>query len=192
MIEEKKMLRRFMRTCRRSCGDRSQLDQRITEQFLKSEIYHNSGVLLIYASFDAEVSTDAIIANALADSKCVCLPRCSIDSNRMDFYSIKSLSELKADAFGILAPEEKVERLFTGGTDAVCVVPGLAFTRQGERIGYGKGYYDAFLEKNNVCTVGLCYEFQVVDTIPTETHDKRMQYLCTEKGLHRCNEIDEK
>ena len=192
MIEEKKMLRRQMQAMRRSCANREQLDLCITEQFLKSEIYRNTDVLLLYASFDAETDTFALIENALADKKAVYLPRCDRDSNQMDFYRVMSVSELNMDAFGILAPEEKKECLFAGENGAVCVVPGLAFTKRGERLGYGRGYYDTFLEKIDVHTVGFCYGFQVIDRVPTEWHDKRMRYLCTEKGLQRCIGADEK
>ena len=188
MMEEKRMLRKRLRTLRRSCVNREELDRRITEHFLQSEIYRNTPVLLIYASYDTEVDTYAVIHRALADGKSVYLPRCEKESNAMHFYGISSLEDLKTDAFGIPAPAEIDGRQFTPGTEAVCVVPGLAFTLCGERLGYGRGYYDAFLEKTDVCTVGLCYGFQVAEHIPTEEHDKRMRFLCTEHGMLRCGQ----
>lgn len=177
------MLRRQMRALRRDCIGREELDRRITEHFLRSEIYRNTPVLLIYASYDAETDTYAVIRQALADGKAVYLPRCEKESNVMHFYKISSLEDLKTDAFGIPAPIKNDEWRFTPGTEAVCVVPGLAFTPCGERLGYGRGYYDTFLERTDVCTVGLCYAFQVAKHIPVEAHDKRMRFLCTEHGM---------
>ena len=188
MIEEKRMLRRTMRVLRREYPNRHVLDGMITEQFLKSEIYRDAEDLLLYASFDAEADTHALIKNALEDRKRVYLPRCVPHSNILQFYRIDSPDELVPDAFGISAPPAAEERLFSSAKNTVCVVPGLAFSEHGERLGYGKGYYDTFLEKIDVCTVGLCYSFQITKHIPTEPHDKRMRYLCTEQGVIRCGD----
>ena len=68
--------------------------------------------------------------------------------------------------------------------NALCFVPGLAFTRSGKRLGYGKGYYDTFLNRIPVCTVGLCYDFQLIEDLPTEAHDKPVSYICTDRGLY--------
>lgn len=190
MIQEKRMLRKRMRDLRRACADRAALDQKITEHFLKSEIYQKTEHLLLYAGFDSEADTYAILNRALLDGKAVYLPRCAAKSNEMQFFRIFSQNELKADAFGIPAPAEKKERLFAKGNRAVCIVPGLAFTEHGDRLGYGRGYYDTFLEKICVCTVGLCYSFQLVEHVPMERHDKRMRYLCTDQGLCSCAEVN--
>ena len=188
MIEEKRRLRKQMREMRRACPDRAMLDGKITAHFMQSEIYQKAEQLLLYCSFDAEADTYALLAAALADGKEVYLPRCVPGTNRMHFYRVFSVDELQADAFGIPAPAKNAERLFTAGKNAVCVVPGLAFSKEGDRLGYGRGYYDTFLEKIDVCTVGLCYSFQITEHVPTEQHDKRMRYICTENGIFACAE----
>ena len=63
---------------------------------------------------------------------------------------------------------------------------GACFHPQRERLGYGKGYYDTFLNRIPVCTVGLCYDFQLIEDLPTEAHDKPVSYICTDRGLYRC------
>ena len=185
MIEEKRLLRKEMRTMRRNHPDRFSLDRMITGQFLKSEIYRDADELLLYASFDAETDTYALIDRALEDRKRVYLPRCVPHSNILQFYRIDSPKELVPDAFGICAPPPAEERLFVPLGSTVCVVPGLAFSRNGERLGNGKVYYGAILEKIDVFTVGLCYGIQVTGHVPTEPHVKRMLYMCTEHGVFR-------
>lgn len=188
MIEEKRRLRKRMREMRRACPARAALNRELAEYFIQSEIYQKAEQLLLYCSFDAEADTYALQQRALADGKEVYLPRCVPNTNLLRFYRVFSLEELQADAFGIPAPAENSERLFTAGKNAVCVVPGLAFSKEGDRLGYGRGYYDTFLEKIDVCTVGFCYGFQITEHIPTEPHDKRMQYICTERGIWACAE----
>ena len=68
--------------------------------------------------------------------------------------------------------------------EALVLVPGVAFDRQGSRMGYGKGYYDRFFEGKTDCVkVGVAYELQVADQLPTEENDLPMEYLVTEKGV---------
>jgi len=66
------------------------------------------------------------------------------------------------------------------------IVPGIAFDKAGSRIGFGKGCYDMFLDGLNAVKIGFCYDFQVMDEIPSDDHDIRMDFLVTEKGVLRC------
>ena len=66
---------------------------------------------------------------------------------------------------------------------ALCLVPGLAFSANGARLGYGKGYYDTFFAQHPVLKLGLCYDFQLVPQVPTQPHDVRMDGILTDKRL---------
>ena len=186
MIAEKSLLRKQMHVLRNGCDNRSVLDAQITEHFLQSSLYCSCSTLLLYASYRSEADTFALLNRALADGKAVYLPRCEENTASMDFYRVLSVEDLVPGAFSILEPKVGSACLPKNLRDALCIVPGLAFTERGERLGYGRGYYDTFLEKTNTPTVGFCYGFQVVSSVPTEKHDKRMAYLCTEYGLVRC------
>ena len=67
--------------------------------------------------------------------------------------------------------------------NALCLVPGLAFSADGARLGYGKGYYDTFFARHSVLKLGLCYDFQLVPQVPTQPHDVRMDGILTDKRL---------
>lgn len=183
---QKNALRAEMRRQRKTCPDRSHRDFLLFQRFISSALYQNAEIILGYVSFGTEADTKQILQRALLDKKDVYLPRCIPDTNRMCFYQIDSLSDLKTDAFGIPAPTADNARCFHASNPAVCLVPGLAFSAKGERLGYGKGYYDTFLEKIDVCTIGFCYDFQLLPTVPVEEHDKLMRFICTDQTLLNC------
>ena len=187
MIPDKKLLRTQMRRQRRACENRDALDAQIAEAFLKSELYGSAEQLLLYASCNFEADTYRIFDSARADGKEIFFPYCVPETNHLRFYRVFSREELKPDAYQIPAPPVSDDRLWQQRGHTVCIVPGLAFSAGGERLGYGRGYYDTFLEGVNVCTVGLCYGFQLTEAVPTEPHDRKMHYLCTEKGLIPCS-----
>lgn len=186
MIQEKQQLRREMRRLRSDFPNRKELDADIAESFLASELYQNAEQILLYASYNTEANTYRIFSQAREDGKCVFFPRCVPGTNILRFYRVDFLDDLKEDAFGILAPTTSEEYVLTDNVHSVCIVPGLAFSMKGERLGYGRGYYDTYLSQTDICTVGLCYSFQIVENVPTEPHDRYMDYLCTEKGLIPC------
>mgnify|MGYP000403709674 CR=1 FL=1 len=67
----------------------------------------------------------------------------------------------------------------------IVFVPGIVYDKLGYRIGYGKGYYDKYLTNKNVLTIGVCYDFQVVDELPKENHDVKLDILITDKSIYR-------
>lgn len=91
------------------------------------------------------------------------------------------MDDLKKGAYGILEPS--VVKTADEKDIDVILVPGLAFDRHGGRMGFGKGYYDRLLETSIAVKIGLCYDFQLFDTIPTESHDVPMDFIITEKEI---------
>ena len=166
-----------------------QMDECITEAFLRSTSYTKSDVILTYVSTPIEVSTERIILTALNDGKRVACPRCIDGSREMEFYYIDSLEMLRPRTFGVREPEADSERLYDGAGHPICIVPGLSFDRWGYRLGYGKGYYDRFLSRYGGWTVGLCYSVCVQYKLPHGRFDRPVDRLITEKYLRLCNEL---
>ena len=114
------------------------------------------------------------------------LPRVVKDQTHFDYYLVKDLKNLTTGTFGIPEP--------AGGHPAdwaeldLVLVPGLAFDPKGNRLGYGKGYYDQALPllKKTTLTIGLAYSFQILDHVPASGQDIPVQGLLTEKGFQSC------
>ena len=133
--------------------------------------------IFTYVSEGNEVDTRGIIKALLKLGKIVSVPLITGDGV-MEACRILALGDLAPGKFGILAP--RVPSPVPAALD-VCLCPGVAFTARGDRLGRGKAYYDRFLERlPRLFAVGLCYEIQVVEEIPTDPSDRRMRCLVTE------------
>ncbi|MBQ8782883.1 MAG: 5-formyltetrahydrofolate cyclo-ligase [Clostridia bacterium] len=147
--------------------------------FIRSDLYKNNNVFLIYASFGSEPETFDLIQKALDDKKTVYLPRVYKDT--MTFYQIFNTEELVKGSFGI---KEPVTGTVYDGSKAVCIVPGLAFDKSGNRLGYGKGYYDRFLCNNpNLIKVGFCAKCCFAEEIFTQSNDIPMNYIFVDDSI---------
>lgn len=166
----------------------------IFEKLLCQDEYKEAENILIYASFGSEVRTDEIILDSLAMGKNVYCPKVTDRKNgEMKFVKIMSLEDLSKGYFGIREPELNEDSVVFGDnvSDDAClckalvVVPGVAFDRHLDRIGYSGGFYDRFLDKNeSVNTIALAFDVQIVDyDIPREMHDKSLQIIITEEHV---------
>lgn len=162
---------------------KEKLDIRIMDNFLNSEYIDKSNVVFIYVSMENEINTISMISKLLNMGKRVAVPKVIPDKKEMVALEIKSLSELnESGAFGILEPDMTKEDI--GHKVDLIIVPGLAFDKRGYRIGYGGGFYDKFLEKyNDITTVCLCYNFQIIDNIPYEDFDEKVDVIITEDEM---------
>ncbi len=142
--------------------------------FLASEAYLRASVLALYAPIHNEVQTAAIFDRALRDGKTVCFPR--VSGEGLDFVAVAGPGDLSPGAFGIGEPRG-TQVVAVTAIDTV-VMPGIGFDRCGYRLGYGGGYYDRAI--GTACPaelVGLAYDFQLVDELPTEEHDIRLDRI---------------
>lgn len=190
MTDRKAVLRREMQRARADCADRALRDVRILERILLLPAYQKTDTLLCYVSMRSETGTHMLIRQALRDGKAVYVPRCLEEPRKMAFYRIFSFAELHPGTMGILEPEASDETasdetLWRGG-QSLCFIPGLAFGKNGARLGYGGGYYDAFLWENGVEKIGICYDFQLLPEIWEEDHDIRMDSILTDERLLIC------
>ncbi len=160
---------------------RHSLDKKLAENFQKLKEYKNCNTLFVFVSTPIEVDTSAIISQALADGKKLAVPKCKDKNGQMDFYYITSLDCLKSGAYSIMEPDEEKCTRVTDLSEGLCIVPGLCFDFQGYRIGFGKGYYDRFLQKFKGTTVGLCYSRCTEKELPRGIFDRAVDILVTEK-----------
>ncbi len=153
---------------------------RIAQRVLKLPVFVRAKTILLYAPVHREVDTRRIFSAAVHGGKCVAFPK--VKGKTLQARQVKNWKELKKGAFGVLEPNGRAKRVQAKELDLV-LVPGVAFDRQGHRLGYGKGFYDRFLKQLNpkTATVGLAYAFQVVNKIPRQPHDVKVQRVVTEK-----------
>ena len=167
---DKKSLRRQMKL-QKQAMTQSQIESKsadLARQFLATESYRNARTLYGYLPFNQEVRTQPILEQALRDGKRVAVPKCYGDEMR--FIFMDDLSLVEKGYAGI--PEPIADGPVADDTTALVLMPGLAFDPEGHRSGYGGGFYDKFLEQEpNHPTVALCYDFQMLPRLETESHD---------------------
>jgi 5-formyltetrahydrofolate cyclo-ligase len=147
---------------------------RLAELFYETDYYKDASVIYGYLPYNQEVRTTAILAQALRDGKRVAVPK--VYGDTMRFIYLDDLSKVETGYSGI--PEPVEDGPVAENENALVLMPGLAFDKNGNRMGYGGGFYDKFLaEEPNHPTVALCYGFQMVDTIPSEEYDIPVDYV---------------
>ena len=190
MNPEKAALRIEMRAVRDSipASVRADASARICAHILASPLLENCKTLLCYAPIRSEVDLTGLAEGVLALGKAVGFPICG--GENMEFYAVDTLGALsEADAFGIPIPKADERRRITPDADTLVLVPGLAFDEKGNRIGYGKGYYDRYLHRFPAPTVlGVTFAETLLAHIPTENTDIPAAYLATENGIIRIHE----
>ena len=183
MLSETKrdMRRRIVRL--RDHQTESEMTERsdqICKRLFSIEMVAKTEDILLYADYGSEVRTGSIFARAKRMHKRIFYPR--VEGDELCFYKVEDPSELQVGFHGIQEPflqkRSTADFIYT----AVAIVPGTVFSRDGYRIGYGKGFYDRFLARYpQVFKVGIAYDVQLVDTIPREAHDVRLNGLVTEE-----------
>lgn len=167
---DKKTLRREISAKKRAMTP-EQIDeasQRLARQLFATEAYQNAQSIYGYLSYNQEVRTDAILRRAMIDGKHVAVPK--VFGDEMRFIWIEDLSLVAPGYFDI--PEPIADGPIADDDLALMLMPGLAFDREGHRIGYGGGFYDRYLALHpDHRLVALCYDFQLLDHLDTEDHD---------------------
>lgn len=161
---------------------RADYDRKIFNRLIDSSLYHDAGVIFTYVSFNSEVDTRKLIEHSLKCGKKICVPRINRDSKAMEVYYISAMEDLAPGYFGILEPNEGCARAKSRDMDLV-IMPGLAFDRRGNRIGYGRGFYDRYLLAEGVSAkkIALAYHFQVMDRILSWDYDVRVDGIITDE-----------
>lgn len=189
--QDKALLREKLKTLR------SQVDpafaeassQAIWNLLAKLPEFRKAKTIGAFASTPGEINTYPILEGILASDKKLYLPRVTADKSRFDYYPVQDFNQLKTGAFGIQEPSGT--RPAPWDELDLILVPGLAFDPQGNRLGFGKGYYDRALPllRKSVLTIGLGYSFQIVPAVPFTPEDVPMKALLSEKGFTHCKGV---
>lgn len=183
---DKKALRPIFRKKRKNIKNKDLKNNAIMLNILNSEKILNADTVLIYASIESEVATFDIMDALFKSNKIIAVPKC-IENGTMTFHIIDSLLNLHPGKYGIPEPDGSSEMPLIND-NTVCIVPGLAFTIDGGRLGYGGGYYDRFLaDHSGLFTIGLAYEELITDTLPVMSHDLKVNAIATEERMVLCS-----
>ncbi|MBR2354717.1 MAG: 5-formyltetrahydrofolate cyclo-ligase [Clostridia bacterium] len=183
LSEQKQALRKQFRTLRDSLRieQKEALDRAICEQVAAHRLYREASVLLLFFPVRGEPNLLPLAEKAMKEGKTVGFPISYPHDRTMSFRAISDLSELSPGTYGIPEPPQS-GALLNARADALCLLPGLAFDRQGFRLGYGGGYYDRFLTEFPGTTLAPTYHMYLVDRLPINGTDRPTHCLITEKG----------
>ena len=157
-----------------------------SRKFLGLDAYKGYMVIFAYYPFRSEIDIKILIVRALKDNKRIILPRVS-GKGKLDLFYIEDLaSDLEVGCFGLTQPRpDKQKKARLEDIDLV-IVPGVAFYKDLNRLGYGGGFYDRILESLNrkIPKIALCFEMQLLDEIPVGKHDKKVDMIITEERIY--------
>lgn len=162
---------------------RAAADEAIMQQVLESDAFAQAARIFAYVSMPHEVHTRCLLGECLARGKQLALPVCDTFTHTMQFYTLRSIDELRSGAYRIPVPPCTPERCVQPDETALMLLPMLAFDAQGYRLGAGGGYYDRYLAIYAPKTMGLCYAHCFVPSLPHDTYDCRMQCCVTEQRM---------
>ncbi len=170
-------------------GVRKAKDRVIHERLMSLDEIKKANVLFFFASFRSEVNTLDAIAQLLINGKRIVLPKVDRERHVLLLYEVKGIEELTAGYMNI--PEPAVlteERMVDINNVDAAIIPGAGFDAEGNRIGYGGGYYDRLLSSltHHVPVVAPAYEEQIVESVPAEPHDIRADMIVTDRRVIIC------
>ena len=193
-IELKKSLRAKIKAALKNLPPQDVLKKRCDQACLKicaTEQFISSEYVFVYMNMKNEADCSKVLNYSIELKKKVCIPKVLSDT-QMEFYLLSSdknsiKEQLVSGAFGILEPGPSMLNNIVNpeelrGKNVLMIVPGLAFTKNGERLGRGKGYYDRYIERLSLsgaklCTVGFCFSEQIVQKIPCDVFDKKVDLV---------------
>ena len=159
----------------------------IRERLLSLDEFKNASIIFFFASFRTEVDTTELIKTSLSAGKRAVLPKVKKDTQELLLYEITDFAQLSPGYMNIPEPPVDERQMSINDVDLV-IIPGAGFDISGSRIGFGGGYYDRLLAglQKPVPVIAPAYEEQVVDSLPSEPHDIRVQMIVTDSRLIRC------
>lgn len=187
LSDKKKTLRSTLRKLRAAVSDRHERSRRACVRILEMPAWKTARAVLVYVNFRSEIETDLLIEALLAapEKRCI-VPYCLPDGG-LELVEIRSREELEPGAYGIPEPKAAVrqhpERIVLPQELDLAVLPGVGFDLQGRRLGQGGGFYDRLLPKlrKETPTVGIAFECQLTEVLPSEPHDLGVKFIATEE-----------
>jgi 5-formyltetrahydrofolate cyclo-ligase len=174
----KEELRKIMINKRKDILNKKEISLEIINKLMNIEIYKNSRVIAVYNSLKDEVDTSYLISTSMED-KILLLPK--IKNNKMIFIVIDKDTLYEKSNIGVMEP---IGDEYLGKIDLI-IVPGLSFDSNLNRLGFGMGYYDKYLSNNNIYKIGICFDEQIVDIVPTNELDIKMDMVITKNKVYK-------
>lgn len=183
-LREKEALRKFLINRRSELGPSIDFQSNILNNIkpLIEEIENE--YIGTYISFRDELDTKKLNQYLLERELNLALPAIDFQTKEINFFMYHKNTELIENKFSILEPKDKDKVIFP----KIILIPLLGYSKSGFRLGYGGGYYDKYLSKNDIGDVkkiGIAFSFQEVEEIPVEDHDERLDWILTEKHLYK-------
>ena len=161
-------------------GERATKSQRILETLFATDLFRRSGQIFSYYPIRGEVDTRPLLQRAALHGKRLALP-CTTKQGLRFFY-VEDPADLSPGRFEIPEPRDCAPA--DAGKETLLLLPGIAFSEQRDRIGFGKGYYDRYLAAHpHLRTIALCFDLQIVPHIPAEATDRRPELIITETRI---------
>lgn len=182
---DKNLIREKMKKLRRSltAEEIAQKSEIISDKLFMQSVFSDAETVMVYLSAFKEVDTAPIIQKLYKLNKKVIVPISNTETETITLSYLRSSSFMRKGAYGIWEPETIIP---ANETDLdIVLTPGLAFDKSCRRIGFGKGYYDKLLCRTDAYKIGLCYDFQLTESILTDRHDIPMDMIITEKNIIR-------
>lgn len=189
-MENKSDLRKRILNIRNSMDNKDSYEKSsvIMEKLTAMYIYKKAQVVFVYMDFNNEVETMTLIKRMLLEKKKVVIPYTDTVNTVIIPSELKDMDQdLVKSKFGYYEPApERIVPVKPEELDLV-VVPGVVFDKKLNRIGFGKGYYDRILcrLKKDAKAVAVAYDFQVLEEVPSEEHDIKMDMIITEKNIYK-------
>ena len=167
----------------------------IEERLFCLDAFKQATSILLYVSFRSEVDTRRYLDDVIKLNKKLVLPAVDSKHKKLNLYEVRDISELEPGYMGILEPRAIDGMSVTLKDIDLVIIPGTGFDRNGNRLGYGGGYYDKLLSyeskqlsgvDKHITTIALAFEEQVGDDIPAEPHDINVDMIVTDKRLIKC------
>ena len=159
----------------------------IINQLYNTNYYKKAKTIMTFISFGAEVDTHDFIKTSIRNNKRIVVPITVPATKELKLSEVLDFDELEIGFYDILTPKDKFIRYVDPSEVDLIIVPGVAFDRDGYRIGYGGGYYDRFLSKlDHITKISLAFDMQFIDKVPREDFDIPVDYIITEKEIIKC------
>ncbi|SDE60124.1 5-formyltetrahydrofolate cyclo-ligase [Sporomusa acidovorans] len=184
--DAKQELRKNILAVRRSMSKEAVAagSSRLAEHIRTWPVYQAAKNIMLYLAMPDEPHLDKVISHALAAGKTLCVPFMHATRGLMDAAVIKNLDDLVVGQFNLLTPNPATLKLLEPRELDLIIVPGVAFDKAGRRLGMGAGYYDRFLPKATKAElIGAAWAAQILEKVPTDEHDRPVNYLVTEEGI---------